>query len=144
MLITTYNIARNTFRECLRQPIYIVLLLTGLSIIGTYPIFSWFVFRAQEKLVVDGSMATIIYTTMGHTGLAKERVEAYAGGISAVLDDYVSLKFYGAKHGGWTGGQAAQGHLPPPAPGRRAVRIHRGLRGSVRTVRQHHRPDAAR
>ncbi len=60
MLITIYHIARNTFRECLRQPIYIILLLTGLTIIGTYPIFSWFVFRAQEKLVVDGSLATIL------------------------------------------------------------------------------------
>ena len=55
-----YHIAKNTLRECLRQPIYIILMITTLVIIGCYPIFSWFVFREQEKLVIDGSLASIL------------------------------------------------------------------------------------
>ncbi len=56
-----FHIGRNTFRECLRQPIYIILLLTTLTIIGIHPMVAvWFTFRGQEKLVVDGSVATIM------------------------------------------------------------------------------------
>ena len=56
-----FHIGRNTFRECLRQPIYIILLLTALAIIGIHPMVAvWFTFRGQEKLVVDGSLATIM------------------------------------------------------------------------------------
>jgi polar amino acid transport system substrate-binding protein len=36
----------------------------------------------------DGSVGQILYTAQGAPGLAKERVEAHAGGVSAVLDDY--------------------------------------------------------
>lgn len=58
MLISLYQIARNTFRESLREPIYLLLLLTALSLIGIFPIFTMFVFREQVKLVVDSAMAT--------------------------------------------------------------------------------------
>ena len=44
----------------------------------------------------DGSLAQILYTAKGNSRLAKERFEAHAGGISAVLDDYTS----GAIHRG--------------------------------------------
>lgn len=44
----------------------------------------------------DGSVAQILYTAKGDTRLGKERLEVHAGGISAVLDDYVS----GAIHRG--------------------------------------------
>jgi predicted dehydrogenase len=37
---------------------------------------------------VDGSISTIVYTAIGDSGLAKERVEVSAGGRSAVLDDF--------------------------------------------------------
>jgi polar amino acid transport system substrate-binding protein len=39
----------------------------------------------------DGSRATIAYEASGSAGLPKERVEAHAGGRSAVLDDFRSL-----------------------------------------------------
>lgn len=42
----------------------------------------------------DGSLATIVYTAGGATGLAKEFVEAHSGGRSAVLDDFRSLVLY--------------------------------------------------
>ena len=48
----------NTFRECVREPIFFLLLLVGLVLICILPMFSMFVFREQVKLVVDSSMAT--------------------------------------------------------------------------------------
>ena len=55
-----YEIANHTFKECLRQPIFIVVQLTSLFIIGLHPVFALFAFREQQKLVTDGSLATIL------------------------------------------------------------------------------------
>ncbi len=54
------SIAHNTCRECIRQPIFIVILLTCVAIIGLYPAMALFVFRGQQKLVTDGSLASIL------------------------------------------------------------------------------------
>lgn len=43
----------------------------------------------------DGSVATIVYTDGGAPGLPKERIEAHAGGRSAVLRDFRSLELRG-------------------------------------------------
>jgi predicted dehydrogenase/threonine dehydrogenase-like Zn-dependent dehydrogenase len=40
----------------------------------------------------DGSLATILYTDGGATGMGKEHIEAHAGGRSAVLHDFRSLE----------------------------------------------------
>ena len=40
---------------------------------------------------VDGSLASIVYTALGDTALAKERIEMFAGGRAAVLDDFRTL-----------------------------------------------------
>ena len=53
-----YRLPLNTFRECVREPIFFLLLLVGLVLICILPMFSMFVFREQVKLVVDSSMAT--------------------------------------------------------------------------------------
>jgi len=58
VLTSLYQIAKNTFRETLREPIYLLLLLTALALIGIFPVFTMFVFREQVKLVVDSAMAT--------------------------------------------------------------------------------------
>ena len=55
-----FQIARNTFKECIREPVYLVLLLLSLSLNGMMPAFALFVFRAQEKLVRDSDMATMM------------------------------------------------------------------------------------
>lgn len=60
MFRVVFNIAKNTWRECLREPIFVILQLTALAIIGTYPVFALFVFRQQEKLVTDGGLATTL------------------------------------------------------------------------------------
>lgn len=42
-----------------------------------------------------GSLATVIYTSLGHAALGKERIEAFAGGGAAVLEDYRAVSFHG-------------------------------------------------
>jgi len=39
----------------------------------------------------DGSLGTLVYTAMGDPGQSKERLEVYAGGKMAVLDDFRAL-----------------------------------------------------
>ena len=46
----------------------------------------------------DGSAATIFYTSMGDVGLPKERIEVFAGGRSAVIDDFRRVEL-------WRGGK---------------------------------------
>lgn len=60
MFTSLYQIAKNTFRESVREPIYLLVLLSALCLIGIYPIFTLFVFREQIKLVVDSAMATTL------------------------------------------------------------------------------------
>lgn len=52
------RLAQNTFKECIREPIYFLMLVVSLFLIGLFPTLSLFVFREQVKLVVDSSMAT--------------------------------------------------------------------------------------
>ena len=59
-MLNFFHIARNTFRECLREPIFFILLVAAISLIGLFPSLSLFVFREQIKLVIDSSMATTL------------------------------------------------------------------------------------
>ncbi|MHB8650239.1 MAG: bi-domain-containing oxidoreductase [Gaiellaceae bacterium] len=43
----------------------------------------------------DGSIATILYSSGGSARLGKERAEAHAGGRSAILDDFRTLRLLG-------------------------------------------------
>jgi predicted dehydrogenase len=58
----------------------------------------------------DQSFATIIYETLGGSGLAKERIEAHAGARTAVLDDFESLILYDGRKQGRARGIAGKGH----------------------------------
>ena len=49
---------------------------------------------------VDGSLATIVYTSRGDETAGKERIEAYAGGRSYTIDDYRRLTVFGAPGSG--------------------------------------------
>lgn len=53
-----YRISVNTFRESIREPVYFLMLLASLLLIGHFPWLTIFVFFEQLKLVVDSSMAT--------------------------------------------------------------------------------------
>jgi len=44
----------------LREPIFFILLVTALVLIGHFPSMSLFVFREQIKLVIDSAMATTL------------------------------------------------------------------------------------
>jgi len=61
MFSPLYHIAKNTFRENLREPIFLLVLLSALVLIGILPAFTLFVFREQVKLVVDSAMATMMF-----------------------------------------------------------------------------------
>lgn len=55
---------------------------------------------AEDNLSVSlrfpgGSLATVIYTTLGSGAFGKERVEVFAGGGVGVLEDYRSVQFTG-------------------------------------------------
>ena len=52
------KISINAFKESVREPIYFLMLLAALALIGCYPSAALFVFSEQLKLVVDSSMAT--------------------------------------------------------------------------------------
>ena len=53
-----FKIAVNAFRESLREPVYVLMLLGALVVIGHTPWAAIFVFYEQLKLVVDSFMAT--------------------------------------------------------------------------------------
>ncbi len=61
MFSAFFNIAKNTFRENLREPIFLLVLLSALSLIGIMPVFTLFVFREQTKLVMDTALATMLF-----------------------------------------------------------------------------------
>jgi len=43
----------------------------------------------------DGSICMLLYTSLGHVGVGKERMEVYFDSKTIVMDDYVSLEGYG-------------------------------------------------
>lgn len=59
-MFNLFQLTRNTFRECIREPIFFILLITALALIGHFPSVTLFVFSEQVKLVVDSSMATCL------------------------------------------------------------------------------------
>ncbi len=72
----------------------------------------------------DGSMATILYTDGGASGLPKELVEVHAGGRSAILDDFRTLELRtGSKRRRLGSRVQDKGHR------RQFVRLHQALTG---------------
>lgn len=43
----------------------------------------------------DGSICTLLYTSLGHVGMGKERMEIFFDSKTIVMDDFVSLEGYG-------------------------------------------------
>ena len=85
MFTALFQIAKNTFRESLREPIFLLVLLSALSMIGLFPLFTMFVFRAQDKLVIDSGMAT----TMIFGWVISVLIASYA--ISREIDNGTAL-----------------------------------------------------
>ena len=60
MLLKSYSIASNTFKEALREPIFFILLSAAIALIGLFPSLALFVFKEQTKFIIDSSMATTL------------------------------------------------------------------------------------
>lgn len=56
-----FQITLNTVREAVREPIYAILLLTAVVLIGNLPFVTIFSFSDQIKMVVDSAMATTMF-----------------------------------------------------------------------------------
>ena len=59
----------------------------------------------------DGSLASLLYTSLGTSDLPKERLEVYTEGQVFVIDDFKSLDVYGANTKGWRSPSGDKGHL---------------------------------
>lgn len=46
----------------------------------------------------DGSLCTLLYTSIGHTALGKEYMEVFFDSKSIIMDDYYKLRGYGVSH----------------------------------------------
>jgi predicted dehydrogenase/threonine dehydrogenase-like Zn-dependent dehydrogenase len=78
---------------------------------------------AMTLRFANGSVGTIAYVARGDTRLAKEYFEVFAGGMSAVLDDFRKLTLYSGGRGRvlWRGAQD-KGHSSEVAEFLRATR----------------------
>ncbi len=59
----------------------------------------------------DGSVCTLTYTAFGHRDHPKERMEVFADGVVASLDDYRSLVIKGPRPREWHARTVEKGHL---------------------------------
>ncbi len=60
MLASLWTIAKNSFIEIIRQPVYVILLTMGMAMIAFSPAVTMFSLVEDEKLMVDIALATMI------------------------------------------------------------------------------------
>lgn len=58
----------------------------------------------------NGSIATVSYFSNGSKALAKEYLEVFGAGVTAILDDFRSLKIYGVREKQFKGAGQDKGH----------------------------------
>ncbi len=63
-----FQLTRNTFRECLREPVFFLILGSALLMIGFLPAVTLFVFSRQVWMVVDSALALTLL--LGFTAAA--------------------------------------------------------------------------
>ena len=56
----------------------------------------WDNFSLQLEFA-NGALATIVYTAVGDTGLAKERIEVHGGERSAIIDDFQTVELWSGR-----------------------------------------------
>jgi len=59
----------------------------------------------------DGSICSLVYTALGDKSYPKERMEVFADGKVAELDDYQTVRFSGLKKAVWSASSAQKGQL---------------------------------
>ena len=88
MLSSFWAITKNAVVEIIRQPVYGILLLTGMLLIGLSPAITMFSMASDESLMVDMGLATIlllglIVAVLSATQVISREVEAQT--VGAVL-----------------------------------------------------------
>lgn len=59
----------------------------------------------------DGSVCSLVYTALGDKSHPKERMDVFADGKVAELDDYQAVRFAGLKKAAWSAGSAQKGQF---------------------------------
>ncbi len=59
----------------------------------------------------DGSVCTLLYTALGNSAHAKERMEVFCDGKVVSMEDYRSVQVSGARRPGWSTQSAQKGQL---------------------------------
>lgn len=91
------GIVFNTFRDCVRQPLYFIMLAFTISLIGLYPLLSFFVFNEQIKMVLDSSMAsTLLFAMILSVLLSGSSIykDIASGNISLILSKPISRNIF--------------------------------------------------
>lgn len=60
-MIVFYQLTRNTFRECLREPVFFLILATALFLIASFPVCTFFSFQRQLWTVLESCMAATMF-----------------------------------------------------------------------------------
>jgi ABC-2 type transport system permease protein len=74
VLSTLWTLAKNAFLEIIRQPVYAILLVIGLTLIALSPAITMFSMVQDEKLLVDMGLATILLLGVVMSVLAASQV----------------------------------------------------------------------
>ena len=74
MLSSFWAITKNSFIEIIRQPVYAILLVAGMVLIGFSPAITMFSLVEDEKLMVDMGLATILLLGVVMAVLSATRV----------------------------------------------------------------------
>lgn len=56
-----FSLTRNTFRECLREPVFFLILASALLLILSFPLFTFFTFNLQVWAILESSMAATMF-----------------------------------------------------------------------------------
>lgn len=56
-----FTLTRNTFRECLREPVFFLILASTLLLILSFPLFTFFAFHRQLWTILESSMAATLF-----------------------------------------------------------------------------------
>jgi hypothetical protein len=93
LVSTLWAITKNSFREIIRQPVYGLLLLSGMVLIGFSPAITMFSMAHDECLMVDISLTTImllglVIAVLSATQVVSREIEAQT--VGAVLSKPVA------------------------------------------------------
>ena len=60
-MLILYKLARNTFIECIREPVYFLMLISAIIMTGLFPTASAMVFAQAVELIRTGIPEVVVY-----------------------------------------------------------------------------------